>query len=150
MRTTCVLTGKGGNWRISRARARCVLGTRSPPAHLLAWASEHSVKEGNDCKVTYSFACNLPHANEVIQSVFSLGNHSCQHAGGILWPCSHALTAAGWDSPLLEPPSILPHTPTHNTSHLCWAGSGPNEHLHEQFRSLYKLVFVLQKHCTFS
>lgn len=38
----------------------------SPPVHLLAWAPERSIKEGYNCKVTYSFACNLPHANEVI------------------------------------------------------------------------------------
>lgn len=38
----------------------------SLPVHLLAWAPKLSIKEGCDCKATYGFACNLPHANEVI------------------------------------------------------------------------------------
>lgn len=88
---------------------------------------------------------NLPHANEVIRNVFSLGNHSCQQAGGILWSYSHALiaAAAGRDSPVPEPPSILPGTPARSTSHLHQTGSSRNEHLHEQFRSLYKQIFEL-------
>lgn len=100
--------------------------------------------------VWFCLQSNQPHANEVIRNVFSLGNHSCQQAGGILWPYSHAFIAAGWDSPVPEPPSILPGTPTHSTSHLRQTGSSRNEHLHEQFRSLYKQIFELQKHCTFS
>lgn len=66
---------------------------------------------------------NLPHANEVIRNVFSLGNHSWQQAGGILWPYIHALVAAGWYSPVPEPPSFLPGTLKHSTSHLCQKGS---------------------------
>lgn len=150
-RRVCGLTRKGENWR--SIMACWALGRLSLAACLLAWTQEHSVKAGYDGTWRDAWFClpsNLPHANEVIRNVFSLGNHSCQQAGGILWPHSHALIAAGWDSPVPEPPSILPGTPRHSTSHLCQTGSSQNEHLHEQFRSLYKQIFELQERCTFS
>lgn len=100
--------------------------------------------------VWFCLQSNLPHANEVIRNVFSLGNHSCQQAGGILWPGRHALIAAGWDSPVPEPPSILPGAPMHSTSTCAKQGQAEMNTCMNSSDHWYKQILELLKHCTFS